>query len=364
MDNGPLQKEQALNVKRILSQNNSRQRKRRRLRITSSLPDSHEKTFSPSITPSNYPSEASPSHVADWSMEIVGDEIDIRTWNMDLTFFDIDGSAASSQGNLITMKSSISNLQWENDMFMESLHYSRHDSMPSSVFGGSQDSEATSIRTQNTSTVQNNGGQSACWISPNEMSPEAISMSAAELSGFDHQEPVQALCANEAVKEYPVFPTYPGQSVVGGEIDDLFMHYLDEVFYVQFPFYNSRHRQSRVWLYSILKRAKSVYYATLALSERHLLSTVESAVLLTLSNKSNHHVLALQELGLGTGEASWSGTACEDRNIEGATCVLQLLFYEVRCYTWNLITMHANVTLAIAIRWWHRELAAPYSHSG
>jgi hypothetical protein len=329
MDNGPLQREKALSIKRILSQNKYKGRKEHIRRTSSSLPDLHEETSSASIAPSNYHSKEVPSNGADWSTEMMGEGFNSQTWNMD--FFDMDYSATSSQDNLCTSKSFSNNRHWENDIFVNNHLSSRHDSMPSSVPGGSQDLEATSNRTQNMSTVQKDGEQSACGISQNEMHLQAIGVSAADLLGSDPPTHVQGLSANEVVKEYPMFPTYPGQSVLGEEIDDdLFMYYLDEVFYDQYPFYNSHCKQSRGWLYSVLKRARSVYYATLALSERHIQSTVESAVLPTLSKKSNYHALACREMELSTREASWSGTACQDRSVEGITCILQLLFFEVR----------------------------------
>jgi len=331
MDNGPLQREQASKIKRILSQNNSKQRKERIRRTSSSLPYLHEETSSASVAPSNYPSKEAPSNGADCSTEMMGDGFDFQTWNMDLSFFGMGYSATSSQGNLVTTESSSNNRHWENDIFVNNHLSSRHDSMPSSVSGGFQDLEATLTRIPNTSTVQKDDGQSACGTSQNEMHLEAIGVSAADLLGSDPPTHAQGLSANEVVKEYPMFPAYLGQSVPGRGIDDdLFMHYLDEVFYVQYPFYNSHCKQSRGWLYSVLKRARSVYYATLALSERHIQSTAESVVLPTLSKKSNYHALASREMELSTREASWSGTACQDRSVEGITCILQLLFFEVR----------------------------------
>jgi len=325
MDNGALQREQALKVKQILSQNNSRRRKRGILQTSSSLPYSHNESSSASAMPSTDPSEA-----GHWSTEIAEDEANWHTWNVDSNFFDINTPTTSSQDNLFGMEPSINQLQWEDDMFTGSHLTGRHDSMPFTVANGSQDFEAILPRTQNTSTVQKDGGQSASTMSQSEIHMEAISMSATELSGMNHQLYAQALNANEVRNKYPIVRTYPEYSDLGGEIDNLFMHYLDEVFYIQYPFYNSRHKQSRAWLFSILKRAKSVYYATLALSERHLLSTAEGSINLTLTNKSNYHVLALQEMGLSSGEAGWSGIASQDCTIEGITCILQLLFHEVR----------------------------------
>lgn len=68
--------------------------------------------------------------------------------------------------------------------------------------------------------------------------------------------------------------TAAGESVISEDPEDpLIMHYLDEVFYVQYPFYHACERQNRGWLFSILKRSPSAYHTSLALSEHHLLST-------------------------------------------------------------------------------------------
>jgi len=53
------------------------------------------------------------------------------------------------------------------------------------------------------------------------------------------------------------------------------MHYLDHVFYIQFPFYNPI-EEERGWLFSLLTRHVSVYHATLALSQYHWRSTANA----------------------------------------------------------------------------------------
>lgn len=112
--------------------------------------------------------------------------------------------------------------------------------------------------------------------------------------------------------------------------DVLFMYYLDQVFYVQYPFYRFSDQQGRGWLFSILRRVKSAYYATLALSEYHQHST--NAQHSTVSRaKYKNYGLALQEMQLSLAECqTWSGTTDLVRSVEALTSILQLLFWDVR----------------------------------
>lgn len=117
--------------------------------------------------------------------------------------------------------------------------------------------------------------------------------------------------------------------------DSLFMYYLDEVFYVQYPFYHSLGRQGRGWLYSILRRAKSAYHATLALSECRLLSTLPrdndtTANLDLLRSQNSYYDLALQELqALLESSDVLDAHSNLGYSLEALTTILQLLFWEV-----------------------------------
>ncbi|KAK9326943.1 hypothetical protein V1520DRAFT_376242 [Lipomyces starkeyi] len=101
---------------------------------------------------------------------------------------------------------------------------------------------------------------------------------------------------------FPPWPTALGDSILnGGAADALLMHYLDEAFYIQYPFYHSNGRQGRGWLFSILRRDKSAYYAAVALSECHILSTVPPNTDITtnlaqMRAKDGYYDLAFQGL--------------------------------------------------------------------
>ena len=120
----------------------------------------------------------------------------------------------------------------------------------------------------------------------------------------------------------------------GHEEDILFMYYLDEVFYFQYPFYHSIHRQSRGWLFSILKNTKSAYYAVLALGEYHRQSTLPlqpgNHGNTSLRGDRTYYGLALQEIqcSLARSHTGSNGISVK-RTVEALTCLLQLLFWEV-----------------------------------
>jgi hypothetical protein len=128
-----------------------------------------------------------------------------------------------------------------------------------------------------------------------------------------------------------------GESILSEDPEDtLFMHYLDEVFYVQYPFYHCRERQRRGWLFSILKRVPSAYHAALALSERYLLSIQAqnsniTTSLAQLRAEGGYYDLAFQEMQIIIEEAhKWDDCTHLVHTLGGLTSILLLLFYEVR----------------------------------
>ncbi|KAH2237581.1 hypothetical protein KXW14_000957 [Aspergillus fumigatus] len=150
-------------------------------------------------------------------------------------------------------------------------------------------------------------------------------------------------------------PTAPGQFVASGDDqkhrappealieplrqrgaeDTLFMHYLDRVFYIQFPFYLSRNPRGRACLFSIIRMVKPAYLATLALGERDLLSfhpqQGDVAISLTqLRANGGYHDLAAQATQRLLQEShTWNRSAYMVHNIESLASILQLLFWEL-----------------------------------
>lgn len=117
----------------------------------------------------------------------------------------------------------------------------------------------------------------------------------------------------------------------------LLMHYLDHVFYVQFPFYDSSAASNgRGWLFNLLMQDMSVYHAALALSQYHRRSMTpkhgDIASQTGLSQYDNeYYIRAHRELqdSISVGQM-WSGTSGLIRCVPALTCSLYLLFFEVR----------------------------------
>ncbi|KAF7128707.1 hypothetical protein CNMCM5793_003558 [Aspergillus hiratsukae] len=126
---------------------------------------------------------------------------------------------------------------------------------------------------------------------------------------------------------------FPSQD--GGAEDALFMHYLNRVFYIQYPFYLSRNPRGRGCLFSILRMVKPAYLATLALSERDLLSSHPQqddvlASLTQLRSKGGYYNLAAQGTQRLLQEShTWNRSAHMVHNIESLASILQLLFWEL-----------------------------------
>ncbi|KAH8812836.1 fungal-specific transcription factor domain-containing protein, partial [Xylogone sp. PMI_703] len=141
-------------------------------------------------------------------------------------------------------------------------------------------------------------------------------------------------------------------NIFGQEEDVLFMHYLDEVFFIQYPYYHAFNNQGRGWLYSLLRCVKSAYYATLALSEHHRYLTLQSnnRAVTTPHPRDNaiYYNLALQAMQLSIGEShNWSGATSLTQSIEALSCILQLLFRELLGTNKDNWKMHLNAAAAL-----------------
>ncbi len=353
MDNGPLQREQAWKIKGIV---NSNRRRRRMLRSALPLPNTspdteYEERFSASNASYKSSAEDVIPHISDM---VMGDWAEFHDWDMDLDIMNEGILGEPSKENLLTTELFFNNCDRANDICIDNISSGGHG--PSQP-GGCRDSEALPTPPPSRS------GQLAYGIFQEETHLEAISASSAEWQWSSHWKPAKLHSAKNAVKESPILPAYPIESVdCGDREDELFIYYLDVVFYVQYPFFDSSHKQSRTWLFSILKRARSAYHAMLAVSERHKQSTTESSLHWLISNQPNYYDIAVREMELIMGDySSMSGTAGLTCCTEALTCILQLLFCEVCRYPWRIVTLIVDLVLVI---WWrHRELAAPYSHS-
>ncbi|KAJ5550501.1 hypothetical protein N7535_001557 [Penicillium sp. DV-2018c] len=135
---------------------------------------------------------------------------------------------------------------------------------------------------------------------------------------------------------YSHVPSPPHTANPIGDTDDaLFMYYLDEVFYIQYPFFHSQKKQGRGWLFAILRRVKSAYHAALALSERQILSSSTpqnrdiASSLIQLRAQNSHYDIAIQELQTVINDPNAStGRGLLLHSIEILMSILQLLFFE------------------------------------
>lgn len=143
--------------------------------------------------------------------------------------------------------------------------------------------------------------------------------------------------------EYPwrhkARPSSQPAPVVGEDTEDvLLMHYLDEVFHIQYPFYHCS-SEGRGWLLTVLRRDRSAYYATLALSGYHRHFNLSNhnnytPTSVPLQTANTYYSLALHGTRLRLEQSStWSGTTALDYSVETLVSILQLLYWEVRLIT-------------------------------
>lgn len=118
--------------------------------------------------------------------------------------------------------------------------------------------------------------------------------------------------------------------------DALFMYYLDEVFFIQHPFFYCQKKQGRGWLFAILRQVKSVYHAALALSEHQILSSSSSqssdiaSGLTKLRAPNYHYDIAIQQTQVMINDSDASKRrGVLIHNIEILMSIMQLLFIDV-----------------------------------
>ncbi|KAE8388940.1 fungal-specific transcription factor domain-containing protein [Aspergillus alliaceus] len=136
----------------------------------------------------------------------------------------------------------------------------------------------------------------------------------------------------------------------------LLMHYLDDVFPLQFPFPETAHLGKREWLLTILSSTKAVYYATLSLSLLHKEACLDTSEieegLIWREEKTRYYILALREsqqllqgLRSNTGKDSLKG------HINALANTVQLISFESSCLSkgdWQ-IHLRAGTSLIPAL---------------
>ncbi|KAJ5834669.1 C6 transcription factor [Penicillium robsamsonii] len=166
---------------------------------------------------------------------------------------------------------------------------------------------------------------------------QSTSSSLNELQGSASQDHGYHFKETASANNYDHVASYSQMANPSGDTEDaLFMYYLDEVFYIQYPFFHCQKKQGRGWLFAILRRVKSTYHAALALSERQLLSSSSpqnsdiASSLIQLRAQNSHYDKAIQEMQVMINDQNASkGRDLLLGSIEVLMSILQLLFFEV-----------------------------------
>ena len=132
-------------------------------------------------------------------------------------------------------------------------------------------------------------------------------------------------------------PVQPPKSLGDNIEANLMMHYLDNVFYIQFRFFTpSISTGARGWLLSLLNRTKPLYHAALSLSAFHrqsLLQQIQTGQAQTdyLHELERHYKLTLEELQLfiQAHRENTSSVEAFGGNIQILACMVQLISFEV-----------------------------------
>ena len=344
MDSGPLQKEQALKVKRAVSRNNS-QRRKRRLGCQDSerrleMDIAHEEMSSNSEAPSNYSADRAQLRETGWDVEVQANvppnEAQFHIWNMnlDMNLFDKDISMAFPEENLFTAQSFFNNPGWANKKGVddELTNSSGQKGLSLPVNRDYDETGPKSILTPKISNLQKAAGEQRSGVPEEEKFAGENNTSGVGWSRGSKIATGPLLDDTTAMREAAVFDYYLEEPTLlrQDKEDMLLLHYLDEIFYTQYPFYSNPHKQFRSWLFSIIRRVPSVYHATLALSECHMESITANCRITTKPKEKDYYTLALHEVEVKVREcSSLSGRARLVQSLENLACISQILFYEV-----------------------------------
>lgn len=134
------------------------------------------------------------------------------------------------------------------------------------------------------------------------------------------------------------------------------MHFLDNVFCLQYPFYKPGvHEGGRGWLLSLLLRTKPLYHASLALSAYHRSATflAENRCPYRVSEQQEHLAICLKELQLAMksiGELITDVESCPRNGLGTMASSVQLIFFEVS-NSLAFFSNHVNMIKAFCWPW-------------
>jgi len=121
----------------------------------------------------------------------------------------------------------------------------------------------------------------------------------------------------------------------------LLMHFLDNVFCLQYPLYKPGVNEGgRGWLLSLLLRTKPLYHASLALSAYHrsTISLAENRCPYGVTEQQEHLAICLKELQLAMkniGELVSDVSTCPKTGLGTMASSVQLIFFEVSDSVWH-----------------------------
>jgi hypothetical protein len=372
MDKGVLEREKALEVKRNVSETKSKRRQRRLWR-TPQYPrpewDQLEKRHSLCLPLSGSTQEATaiqgrttPNH----HLQLHDCEEDLTTFNQPMWSGPLYNASLPTESVFSQEVCVLPSNQWPCDAgtTIENGDTESNSASPES-------SQRASASTLISSALREDIAQNCIEFSTEAVLEAPMPLCQPKLSASCHDTYVSKesissnqVCSSSFLQEsfslpsgimghHPSSPSSVSESILRRGVEDsLLMHYLDHVFYVQYPFYHSGSRQGRGWLFSILRRAKSAYYTALALSEHHQYSTLPQHGCISrsphrLRERGGHYDQALREMQLIL--ATWTGNLDLSRNIDILASILLLLFWEV-CLP--LLGVVSNADKPTKVIWW------------
>lgn len=132
----------------------------------------------------------------------------------------------------------------------------------------------------------------------------------------------------------------------------LLMHFIDNVFPLQYPVYKpSIQEGGRGWVISLLLRTKPLYHACLALASFHRGAVVlgihrgppNCASNVTVEQEQHLAICLKDFLESVTRVESLVGCyTCPKNNLGLMACIVQLIYFEVRSY-FNIVFLQADV---------------------
>lgn len=343
MNGGEAEKEQAARVKRLIKSNKrSRKEPHQSTLVQIDMPEPllglltpFSPTESRASQPQTISQDMSCGSSSNWTFDNQNFPCDFTDMEQDVTFLDVT-----------THESFSSQTPFEATLF--------------SLDGKSRARPPLSIHTDNLSTIHPsllsetdeapmassifaNSKINHQYLSGGSEPGSCSSNSDSQESSADHVLENQQNSTSK-VPEHPE-PRVQNQTSFGNSILDIgerpneakyFMHYLDRVFYVVFPFYNSSgNEEYRAWVLNLLMQDRPVYYAALALGQYHFHYSRILSVEIEHDNKSNregeeYHNLALRDLQDAVRQThTWDRSKCLIRRVQALTCSLHLLFFEV-----------------------------------